>query len=64
MADMTAKQLKLLIVQTIHEAIDPDYGLELRPEVEQELLESIANAKQGKLIPVDDAAKESGLAWE
>jgi hypothetical protein len=46
------------------ETIDPDYGLELRPEVEQELLESIESAKQGKLIPVEDVAKELGLTWE
>lgn len=63
-ADMTAKELKALIVQTIHEAIDPDYGLELRQEVESELQESITNARQGKLISVEDVAKELGFTWE
>ncbi|MBF0556905.1 MAG: hypothetical protein HQK96_20515 [Nitrospirae bacterium] len=58
---MTAKELKALIVQTIHEAIDPDYGLALRPEVEHELLESITNARQGKLISVEDVAQELGF---
>ncbi|MBF0568078.1 MAG: hypothetical protein HQK95_04345 [Nitrospirae bacterium] len=53
-ADMTAKELKALIVQTIHEAIDPDFGFALRPEVERELLESRTNARQGKLISVEE----------
>lgn len=63
-ADMTAKELKALIVQTIHEAIDPDYGMELRPEVEQELLDSMINARQGHLISVEDVTKELGFTWE
>ncbi|KWT84003.1 hypothetical protein [Candidatus Magnetominusculus xianensis] len=63
-ADMTAKELKALIIQTIHEAVDPDFGLELRPETECELLESITNARQGKLISVEDVVQELGFTWE
>ena len=35
-SDMTVKELKTLIKDTVQELIDPDYGLELRPEVEAE----------------------------
>ena len=38
--DMTIRELKKLIKDTVLEVIDPDYGLELRPEVEKELRKS------------------------
>ena len=43
------------------EVIDPDYGLELRPEAEAELRESLKREEKG--IPVEDVAKELGLKW-
>ena len=49
--DMTVKELKKLIKDTVLEVIDPDYGLELRPEVEKELLES--KKKKEKGIPLE-----------
>ncbi len=58
--DMTVRELKKLIKDTVLEVIDPDYGLELRPEVEKELLESM---KSKERIPVEDVAKELGLKW-
>ncbi len=33
-SSMTVKELKKLIRDTVLEVIDPDYGFELRPEVE------------------------------
>ena len=45
-SDMTVKELKELIKDTVLEVIDPDYGLELRPEVEKELLESKRRKKE------------------
>lgn len=54
--DMTVKELKKLIKETVLEVIDPDYGLELRPEVEKELLES--KKKKEKGIPLETVAKE------
>ena len=39
-SDMTVRELKKLIKDTVLEVIDPDYGLELRPEVEKELRKS------------------------
>ena len=59
--DMTVKELKKLIKDTVLEVIDPDYGLELRPEAEAELRESLKREEKG--IPVEDVAKELGLKW-
>jgi len=50
-SDMTVKELKKLIKDTVLEVIDPDYGLELRPEVEKELRESMK--RKGKGIPLE-----------
>ncbi len=58
--DMTVRELKKLIKDTVLEVIDPDYGLELRPEIEKELQESM---KSKERIPVEDVAKELGLKW-
>jgi len=57
--DMTIRELKKLIKDTVLEVIDPDYGLELRPEVEKELLESKKKKKKG--IPLETVVKELGL---
>jgi len=58
-SDMTVRELKKLIKDTVLEVIDPDYGLELRPEVEKELLESKKKKKKG--IPLETVVKELGL---
>lgn len=59
-SDMTAGELKELIRDTINELIDPDYGLELRPELEEELKKSIESKER---IPVEKVAKDLGLTW-
>lgn len=58
--DITVKELKTLIRDVIYELIDSDYGLELRPEVEEELRRSI---KSKERIPVEKVAEELGLRW-
>lgn len=58
--DMTVGELKTLIRNVVREAIDPDYGLELRPDVEKELIESL-QAKER--IPVEEVAEKLGLKW-
>lgn len=58
-ADMTVKELKELIKDVVSEVIDPDYGLELRPEVERELRESLKRKEKG--IPLEKVIKELGL---
>ena len=59
-SDMTAGELQDLIRKTIYETFDPDFGLELRPEVEKELKESL---KSRERIPVEKVAKDLGLKW-
>ena len=44
----------------VKEAIDPDYGLELRPEVKKELMESLQSKER---ILVEDVAEKLGLKW-
>ena len=58
-SDMTVRELKKLIKDTVLEVIDPDYGLELRPEVEKELLESKKKKERG--LPLETVVKELGL---
>jgi len=59
-SDLTIGELKSLIRDTISELIDPDYGLELRPEVEEALRKSL---KSKKRTPVEKVAAELGLKW-
>ncbi|MBE7444825.1 MAG: hypothetical protein HS132_06100 [Planctomycetia bacterium] len=58
-SDMTVRELKKLIKDTVLEVIDPDYGFELRPEVEKELLESKKKKEKGILL--ETVVKELGL---
>lgn len=59
-SDMTAGELKELIRDIINELLDPDYGLELRPEVEEELRKSVESKER---IPIEKVAKDLGLKW-
>ena len=59
-SDITVDELRELIRETIYEIFDPDYGLELRPEVEEELRQSL---KSKERIPVEKVAEELGLKW-
>lgn len=58
--DMTVGELKTLIRNVVREAIDPDYGLELRPEIDKELEESLQSKER---IPVEEVAEKLGLKW-
>ncbi|MBF0564038.1 MAG: hypothetical protein HQK89_02220 [Nitrospirae bacterium] len=41
---------------------DPDYGLKLKPEVEQELIESMKEVKEGKRgVPLEEVIRQLGL---
>jgi len=57
--DMTVKKLKELIRGVALEFIDRDCGLELRPEVEVELRDSLKRKEKG--IPLETVAKQLGL---
>jgi len=57
---MTVGELKTLIRDVVKETIYPDYGLELRPEIKKELMESLQSKER---IPVEDVAEKLGLKW-
>ncbi len=56
---MATKTLSKKIRGTVLEVINPDYGLELRPEVAKELLESKKKKEKGILL--ETVVKELGL---
>lgn len=64
-ADLTVEELKTLIGETVEEKLreylDHDYGLELSPEAEEALRESIEQKKRGEGIPLEEAKKRLGL---
>lgn len=59
-SDMTAGELQELIRETVIGILDADYGLELKPEVEKELRESLRSRER---IPAARVAQELGLKW-
>ncbi len=59
-SEMTIGELRALIKDTIYEIIDPDHGMELRPEVEEELRKSLMSKKR---ISVEKIAEDLGLKW-
>ena len=58
--DMTVRELQSLIRDTLQELVDPDYGLELRSDIEESLKRSIRSKKR---TPVEKVASELGLKW-
>lgn len=73
--DLTVEELKLLIRSTVLEAleslldpdscVDPDEGLELRPEVVRQLREALERKRSGERgIPASVVAKELGIDWD
>lgn len=60
-SDMTIGELKALIRETIYELLDPDYGLELRPEFENELRESIKQKERGEGFSFEEVKRLLGL---
>lgn len=60
-SDMTAGELQELIRQAVQETIDPDYGLELRPEVLKDLQDSIRQKERGEGIPLEQVKMKLSL---
>ena len=60
-SDMTVEELKTLIRGIIAEVVDPDYGLELRPEIEESLKESLKQKERNEGIPLEEVKKQLGL---
>ena len=75
-ADLTVKELKILIKETVAEAMDsllntetttddPDEGLELRPEVVTQLRDALRRRQAGERgTPATAVAKELGIEWD
>ncbi len=74
-ADLTVEELKLLIRNTVIEAleslldtgscVDPDEGLELRPEIVSQLLEALERRRSGERgTPASVVAEKSGIDWD
>ncbi|MEH2107358.1 MAG: hypothetical protein V7K43_14150 [Nostoc sp.] len=67
--DMTIEELKLLIQETVAETIhsllvDPDEGKQIKPEVKQQLLDSLQRTQSGEPgISAEEVAKNLGLTW-
>ena len=67
--EMTIDELKGLIRETVEEKLeemlgDPDWGLEVRAEVQKRLRRSLDETEQGVSgISVDEVVKSTGLKW-
>ncbi|UBF25005.1 hypothetical protein K9N68_25705 [Kovacikia minuta CCNUW1] len=67
--DLTTEELKTLIRETVLETLeefldDPDEGKEIRPEIKQQLIESLQRTRSGERgIPAEDVARKLGLTW-
>jgi len=61
LSDITVGELKSFIKEAIYEIIDPDNGLELRPEIEEELRKSLKQKKRGEGISLEEVKKKLRL---
>ncbi len=67
--DLTIEELKLLIQETVTETIqslliDPDEGKKVKPEIKQQLLNSLHRTQNGESgISAEEVAKKLGLNW-
>lgn len=67
--ELTIEELKLLIQETVAETLksllfDPDEGKEVKPEVKQQLLDSLQRTENGQHgIPAEEVARKLGLNW-
>jgi len=60
-ADLTLRELRELIREAVLEALDPDYGLELREDVIDALKESYQQKERGEGVDLEDARARLGL---
>jgi hypothetical protein len=67
--DLTIEELKLLIQETVTETIhnlfnDPDEDKQLKPEVKQQLIDSLNRTQSGERgVSAEEVAKRLGLTW-
>jgi predicted house-cleaning noncanonical NTP pyrophosphatase (MazG superfamily) len=66
--DLTTEELKALIRETVLETLeefleDPDEGKEIRPEVKQELIESMQRTQAGaRGVSLEEVTRRLGFA--
>lgn len=69
LTEMSVTDLKHLVYATVQQALrdllkDPDKGLVLRPDVEEQLVTSLKQTQAGERgIPIEQVAAELGLDW-
>ena len=67
--DLTVEELKLLVQETVAETLqnllaDPDEGKQLKPEVKQQLIDSLERTKAGERgVGAKKVANKLGLDW-
>lgn len=66
--DLSREELRTLVKDAVEDALvglfgDPDYGLELRPEVIDRLQHSLKQVKGEERIPAEEVAKRVGVNW-
>jgi hypothetical protein len=67
--DLTIEELKLLIQETVAETIqslliDPDEGRQVKPEIKQQLLNSLGHTQaRERGISAEEVAEKLGLNW-
>ncbi len=66
-SDLTVEELRTIVQETVRETLleilDPDYGLEVREELLEELRESVERVKKGEepLISAEEVVRRLGL---
>jgi hypothetical protein len=67
--DLTIEELKAVIAEVVEEKlrdllVDPDAGLELRPEVQERLRKDLQETpSEGENLPAAEVARRRGLEW-
>ena len=66
-SDLTVEELRTIVQETVRETLleilDPDYGLEVREELLEELQEAMERVKKGEesLITAEEVVRRLGL---
>ncbi len=59
--EMTRSELQQLIREVIYEFLDPDHGLQLNPDFEESLKETMKQKERREGITLEEAKKVLGL---
>ncbi len=59
-ATLKQEKVKTLLREVLEEFFDPDYGLEVRPEIKELLERSIEDKEKGKGVTLEEAREVLG----